>query len=113
MGIRVRQLLNRFNLVVIDAPPILGIAYATLIARNVEGVVFIAEAERGAIRAISDAVGRLRTAKARVFGLVLTKYSSARHGYGYNYGAAYSYNYGGGDRDESDEGRPAGLRRND
>lgn len=113
MGMLVHELLNRFDHVVIDAPPILGLADATLIARNVEGVVFIAEAERGALRAISDAVGRLRTAKARVFGLVLTKYS-ANLGYGYNYGAAYSYNYGGNDRDESDrDGRPAGLRGND
>lgn len=110
----VRELLNRFDHVVIDAPPILGLADATLIARNVEGVVFIAEAERGAIRAISDAVGRLRTAKARVFGLVLTKYSADHRGYGYNYGAAYSYSYGDRDGDESDsESRPAGLRRND
>lgn len=114
MGMLVRELLNRFDHVVIDAPPILGLADATLIARNVEGVVFIAEAERGAIRAISDAVGRLRTAKARVFGLVLTKYSADHRGYGYNYGAAYSYSYGDRDGDESDsESRPAGLRRND
>ena len=114
MGMLVRELLNRFDHVVIDAPPILGLADATLIARNVEGVVFIAEAERGAIRAISDAVGRLRTAKARVFGLVLTKYSANRLGYGYSYGAAYSYNYGAKDSDEIDpEGRPASLRRND
>lgn len=114
MGMLVGELLSRFDHVVIDAPPILGLADATLIARNVEGVVFIAEAERGAIRAISDAVGRLRTAKARVFGLVLTKYSANRLGYGYNYGAAYTYNYGGKDRNESEaEGRPAGLRRND
>jgi capsular exopolysaccharide synthesis family protein len=114
MGMLVGELLKRFDHVVIDAPPILGLADATLIARNVEGVVFIAEAERGAIRAISDAVGRLRTAKARVFGLVLTKYSANRLGYGYSYGAAYSYNYGAKGRGESgSDDRPAGPFRND
>lgn len=114
MGMLVRELLKRFDHVVIDAPPILGLADAALIARNVEGVVFVAEAERAAVRAISDAVGRLRTAKARVFGLVLTKYSASRSGYGYNYGYAYSYNYGDKSEGElEDDARPARLRGND
>lgn len=116
MAMLVEELLKRFDHVVIDAPPILGLADTTLIARNVEGVVFIAEAERGAIRAISDAIGRLRTSKARVFGLVLTKYSASRSGYGYNYGYSYTYRYGEGSENEGDgEGdvRPARLGRSD
>lgn len=114
MGMLVRELLKRFDHVVIDAPPILGLADAALIARNVEGVVFVAEAERAAVRAISDAVGRLRTARARVFGLVLTKYSASRSGYGYNYGYAYSYNYGDKSEGErEDDPRPARLSGND
>jgi succinoglycan biosynthesis transport protein ExoP len=114
MAMLVAELLKRFDHVVIDAPPILGLADTSLIARNVEGVVFIAEAERGAVRAISDAIGRLRTAKARVFGLILTKYSASRSGYGYNYGYSYSYRYGEtGENDGEADGRPTRLGQSD
>src|SRR3546814_20283123 len=47
MGMLVRELLNRFDPVVIDAPPHLGLSSAPLIARHVPGVLFLQEGDGG------------------------------------------------------------------
>ncbi len=96
----IAELRQRFDIVIIDSPPMLGLADALLVSRVVEGVTFVAEAERGAVRVIAAAIDRLRGSGARIFGLIVTKYSSDRSGYGYGYGYA-SYDYGGRSQSES------------
>lgn len=98
---RLEQLLEllteRFDHVIVDCPPMLGLADTILISRVVEGVVYVIETGRVSVRGINTAINRLKAAKARVFGVVLTKYSTARsgygYGYGYGYGDRYSYEY--------------------
>lgn len=88
---------DRFDHVVVDCPPMLGLADTILISRAVEGVVYVIETSRVSVRGINTAINRLKAAKARVFGVVLTKYFTARsgygYGYGYGYGDRYSYEY--------------------
>lgn len=92
-------LIQHFDHVIFDAPPLLGLADASLLAQAVEGVVFVVQAEREPVRAIAAAIERLRRSNARILGLVLTRYSASRSGYGYNYAYSYAYRYG-----EQDEG---------
>jgi polysaccharide biosynthesis transport protein len=87
----VRQLLEEFDHVVLDSPPILGLADAPLLARAVEGCVFVVEAEGVAIRGVKTALGRLQSVHAHVFGVVLTKFKRRQSSYGYGYGDAYGY----------------------
>lgn len=88
------ELLKRFDHVIFDSPPMLGLADALLISRVSEGVVYITEAEREPERVIGDTIERLKRSNARIFGLILTKYSASRSGYGYGYGYEYNYRYG-------------------
>jgi capsular exopolysaccharide synthesis family protein len=90
----VRQLLNEFDHVVVDSPPILGIADAPLLSRAVEGCVFVVEAEGVAVRGIKASLGRLQSVHAHMFGVVLTKLHQRQSGYGYGYGYSYGYGYG-------------------
>ena len=83
---------ERFDHVVVDSPPILGLADAPLLSRAVEGVVFVVEADGVPVRGIRSALQRLHAAHGRIFGVVLTKLQQRHAGYGYGYG--YGYRYG-------------------
>ena len=94
IGLLVRQALEEFDHVIVDSPPILGLADAPLLARAVEGCVFVIEAEGVPIRGIKSALSRLQAVQAHIFGAVLTKVAQRHSGYGYGYGYGYSYGQG-------------------
>lgn len=83
-----------YDHVVIDAPPLLGLADAPLLAGAAEGCLFVVEADGVPIRGLRAALARLEQAHARVFGVVLTKLADQGPGYGYGYGYGYDYKYG-------------------
>lgn len=96
-GARVHAFLEKaqaeFDVVVLDAPPVLGLADAPVLASQVEGTVFVVEskgARRGQAR---GALKRLAMSNARVLGAVLTKLNVKTVGYG-GYDYAYDYQYG-------------------
>lgn len=80
---------NQYAIVIIDSSPVMGIADAPLIARHVDGLVFVVEANRSHYGQAKAALRRLQSAGARVSGAVLTKYRSAEAGLAYD----YIYNY--------------------
>jgi capsular exopolysaccharide synthesis family protein len=91
MGFLVTSLLEQFDHILIDAPPLLGLADAPLLSRAVEGVVFVVEAEGVAVRGLNAALDRLRALNTHIYGAVLTKVHSREAGYGYGYGFGYGY----------------------
>jgi polysaccharide biosynthesis transport protein len=97
-GDRLAQLISQlgtaYDHVVIDGPPMLELADAQLIARNVEGIIFVVEAGRTPIRAVEATLKRLRENGNRLFGIVLTKYRAQTSTYGYGYKYSNQYNYG-------------------
>ncbi len=95
----VTQLLTQFDHVVVDCPPMLGLSDGPLIARAVEGIVYVVEADRTALRGAKAALERLKEARTRLFGVVVTKYKAKRGGYG------YGYDYGYGDDQSKDRNR--------
>ncbi|GAA4046913.1 GumC family protein [Parerythrobacter jejuensis] len=97
---RTKQLIDslssEYDLVIIDAPPVLGLADAPLLAREVEGCVFVSEVAGAPAREINASINRLHAVQVNVLGVVLTKIDEQAHGYGYGYG----YGYGNsGDQD--------------
>ena len=85
-----------FDHIVLDGPPILGLADAPLLARSVDGTVFVLEAGRTRTTQARHALDRLFAIRAPVVGAVLTKFDTQRSGYGYGYGYDYSYGRAGG-----------------
>jgi capsular exopolysaccharide synthesis family protein len=95
------EALTRFDHIVIDSAPVLGLADAPMLASSVEGTLMVIEA--GAIRraAALNSVNRLRAADARLMGAILTKFNALKVGYGYGYGYGYgedAYAYREGDQ---------------
>lgn len=91
LPILVSRLLETYDHVVIDSPPVMGLADAPLIASRVEGVIFAVESHGIRSSLVKTALGRLAAANARIFGGVLTKFEArkAHYGYGYEYGYGY------------------------
>lgn len=92
MSMLINRLFERYDHVVIDSPPILGLADAPLLARSVEGCVLVIEAGGVSVRGLKSSLARLESAHAHIFGAVLTKIKEDHSGYGYGY--SYNYSYG-------------------
>lgn len=91
----IEELTARYDVVVFDSPPILGLADAPLISALVEGVVFIIESERARRGSLKASLRRLRTMRPLLLGAVLTMFDPSKlsHGYSEYYGYDYySYN---------------------
>lgn len=84
---------EHYDTVVIDGPPIIGLADAQLLSRQVDATVFVAQASRSHRGQAKAAVRRLHAANANVIGAVMTKFDAKRSGYGYGYGYGYAYDY--------------------
>ena len=76
-----------FDVVVVDGPPILGLADSPLLSSVARATLMVIESGRTRTRAAVEAQSRLRTAGARMVGAILTRYQpQASYGYGYGYG---------------------------
>lgn len=88
----VAKLSETYDSVIIDAPPVLGLADIPLLADSVEGVIYTIEAGGVKLRGIQAAIQRIRSSHAQIFGGIVTKVQTQQSGYGYGY--AYEYSYG-------------------
>jgi len=88
----IAQLSTRFDVVVIDGPPVMGLADAPLISSVAQATVLIVESGSTRRSVAASALRRLKQGGGTVVGGVLTKFNQRQQGYGYGYG----YDYGGG-----------------
>ncbi|MBK1646554.1 hypothetical protein CKO25_18270 [Thiocapsa imhoffii] len=84
---------ERFDMVIIDGPPVIGLADALVLANLSKATLFIVNAETTRRRDVGGAVKRLRQANANLLGGVMAKVGRAGKGYGYGYGYSYDYMY--------------------
>jgi capsular exopolysaccharide synthesis family protein len=82
---------EKFDMVVIDGPPVLGLTDAPLLAEAAEATALVIESKASRTGNIQEIVRRLNEAGAHIIGVILTKVSKGNAAYGYSY---YSYSYG-------------------
>lgn len=85
-----REAAQMFDRVIIDGPPVLGLADATLLATVAGNVALVVESGRTRTKAARDSLDRLRLGGANVVGAILTKSTEEASQYGYRlyqYGA--------------------------
>jgi capsular exopolysaccharide synthesis family protein len=85
------QARERFDQIIIDAPPVLGLADAPILANLAEGTLLVVESGKSRVGAVQVSIKRLLAARAHLIGAVLTKFDAKAAGYGYGYGG-YGYN---------------------
>ncbi len=94
----IREAAAQFDVVVVDAPPVIGLADAPLLASVVNDVVLVIESGKTRTTTAQDAMNRLRAAGANIVGATLTKSTEESSAYGYS----YKYKYGAIDKDRTE-----------
>jgi Mrp family chromosome partitioning ATPase len=102
---RIRKIIaeasERFDLVIIDGPPTIGLADSPLLASAAGNVLFVVESGKTRTRAAIEALNRLEATGTHVLGATLTKSTATGGTYGYgSYGYGYGYGKVGGKRTE-------------
>jgi capsular exopolysaccharide synthesis family protein len=93
-----RMISEAADLVLVDSPPVLGLADASILASRVDGVLLVVDAHRVARRSLSHAADQIRKAGGRIVGIVMNAVEP-REGYGYYY-QYYYYRYAQDGRSE-------------
>lgn len=95
-----REAGEAYDRVIVDSPPVLAVVDASLLARQVDGVILVLLAGKTRIEAAKAAAQQLRTASARILGTVINRVRRDGGGYGYYYGY---YGHDGGEGSKADE----------
>lgn len=90
----VAELAERYDHVLVDSAPVLGLADAPLVASSVDGVIYVVEAARNNVRGVQTAITRLQQGGTPILGVVLSRFDPTKSGYSYEYRYAYEYAYG-------------------
>jgi polysaccharide biosynthesis transport protein len=81
-----------FDVVLIDGPPVMGLADAPLLASMTQATLMVVAANETRRSVFKVALRRLQNARANVIGALLSKFDSSQTGYGYGYGyGEYEY----------------------
>lgn len=99
----VAELGELFDTVILDAPPVLGLADIILIGTATGATLFVVEANGSHHGHAKAAVRRLKMGGVDVIGAVLTKYDARKIGYGYGYGYNYTYAYSYGSESAAED----------
>ena len=87
------EVTSHFDIVIIDGPPLIGLADSLLLASVVGNVMFVVESGKTRTKAAIEALRMLGGTGAHVLGATLTKSAEDMGGYGYK-----AYGYGALDR---------------
>jgi capsular exopolysaccharide synthesis family protein len=88
---------EHFDVVILDGPPIIGLADSPILGNAVAGTLLIVAAGETRAVALTATVRRLHFVRSAVVGVVLSKFDSRNVGYGYDgygYGDYEYYSYG-------------------
>ena len=84
---RIRQIIAeaaaQFDMVIIDGPPVLGLADASLLASAARNAMLVIESGKTRTRAARESVERIEAAGAHIVGVTLTKSAEEASQYGY------------------------------
>ena len=100
----------RFDVVLLDSPPLLAVTDAAVLSTMVDGVVLVIRTERTKRDAVRRALGHIRSVRGRLLGAVLNDVDLRSGAYYGSYGHYYYSYYGAEDEQGHREGRGA-VRR--
>ena len=92
-----REIKMKYDYVFIDAPPVGVVSDATIISKNVDGVMYVVGANETDLSHAQVAIENLRKADANILGSVLNKYEMNQSSYAY-YGYYYEQDTAPGSR---------------
>jgi receptor protein-tyrosine kinase len=109
----INELRERFDTVLIDAPPLLPVTDAAILASSSDGAILIARHGKTTRDQISVAVGRLESVAAHLLGTVANMTPARRGSYGYGYSYGYAPEAGRSKKDTSSKKKDAPPKKKD
>ena len=106
---RMKSLLERLSkdwLVIVDAPPLLAVTDAAILANRADGAFVVASVGSTTYESLARALGMLERANGRAMGVILNR--MPRRGNGYDYEYRYEYTASNAAKDDA---RPPGPSR--
>lgn len=88
---------RRYEVVVIDSPPLLPVTDAAVVASMTDGAVVVVRFGKTTKEQVTGAIERLRSVESTPLGAILNMVPAGRSG---NYGYGYGYTYGYGPQEE-------------
>ncbi len=82
---------DKFDLIVLDVPPLLEVTDTQALSGRLDGVILVVRAGVTQKAAVTRAVEMLNISKARLLGYILNDVDSDDPAYGYGYGYGYGY----------------------
>jgi capsular exopolysaccharide synthesis family protein len=99
MGSKMVSLLTvaaeKFDMLILDGPPIMGLADAPILANLAHGTLLVVQAGKTRVAVVKNSIKRLQAARAHIVGGLLTHFQTEHAGQGYGYGDYNYYSYGG------------------
>ena len=84
---------QKYDQVIIDGPPVMGLADAPIIANQAGGTLLVIEFGSARMGVVRVSLKRLAAARVQLLGALLTKFDVRTAGYGYGYGDHSYYSY--------------------
>jgi Mrp family chromosome partitioning ATPase len=117
MGMIINACSSRYDMIILDGPPIVGLADAPILSRLIETTLLVVSAGQVTRKSAGAALKRLKAAGGVIAGAALTKFevNKFEYNYAYKYMDYQYYTYGteatrlpGANREEADddEGKP-------
>jgi capsular exopolysaccharide synthesis family protein len=96
MALILNTLCKRYDLVIVDAPPIVGLSDAPILSRLTEGTLMVISTKQVTRKSAKTALKRLRSAGANVIGAAMARFSVDKfdYNYAYKYMNYQYYSYG-------------------
>lgn len=107
MELLVKDLRSRFDVVILDAPPLLPVTDAALLAARADGMLAIVRHGKTTKDQLQHALERVESVGAKCLGVVINLVPPKRSNRGYGYGYGYTYTYAPTD----DAGKPPKVSR--
>lgn len=85
-----KDIKSHYDYIFIDAPPVGVVSDATVISKNIDGIMFVVGANETDLNHAQIAIDNLKKGDANIIGAVLNKYETSQSTYGYSY---YGYYY--------------------
>ena len=92
MGLTLHYCSKKFDLVIVDSPPVMGLSDAPILARQLDATLLVVSSKQVTRKSAKNALSRLKSAGANVVGCAFTKFAVDQLDYNYAY-RYMQYNY--------------------
>ncbi len=92
MGLTLHYCAKKFDMVIVDSPPVMGLSDAPILARQLDATLLVVSSKQVTRKSAKNALSRLKSAGANVVGCAFTKFAVDQLDYNYAY-RYMQYNY--------------------